>query len=140
MKYFIFALSFFLLTTCSKRTINNNCNYLFNLAVNYQVNMNLPQFSQLQYTGTSIYIAGPGNGGIIITNVGNAWRAWDASDPNHTPSSCSTLTIDGANAVCGCADGYTYSLFIGQPTTALPCGLKEYRVDVTGNNSLLISN
>src|SRR3546814_450207 len=110
MKYFLFGLSFFLLTTCSKKDRTTNCNYLFDLAVYAPINMNLPQYSQLQYTGSSVYIANQGNGGIIIINVGNGWRAWDASDPNHTPSDCSIMTINGAEVVCGCADGYTYNL------------------------------
>jgi hypothetical protein len=104
--------------------------------------MNLPQYSQLQFTSNSVYIGNQGNAGVIVINVGNSsYRAWDASDPNHTPNSCSQLTITGANAKCGCADENEYSLFTGQSIgTNLQCGLKEYRVDNGGNNTLIISN
>jgi hypothetical protein len=51
------------------------------------------------------------------------------------------MTIDGANAKCGCGDENEYSLFIGQPLNeALPCGLKEYRVTPTGSNTYSITN
>ena len=112
-----------------------------NLAVNVNINLNLPQYSQLQYTSNSVYIANQGNGGIIVINVGTGLRAWDAADPSHTPSSCSVMQIDGVNAKCGCADGNEYSLFTGSPIgVQLPCALKEYRVIDNGGNSYTITN
>ena len=102
--------------------------------------MNLPQYNELQFTSNSVYIANQGNKGVIVINVGSGFRAWDAADPNHEQSTCSLLTITGANAVCGCVDANTYSLFTGGSIgKQLPCGLKEYRVNVSGN-SLLITN
>ena len=102
--------------------------------------MNLPQYSQLQYTSNSVYVANQGNKGVIVMNVGSGYRAWDAADPNHEQTSCSLLIINGANAVCGCMDANTYSLFTGGSIgKQLPCGLKEYRVSKSGN-SLIITN
>lgn len=102
--------------------------------------MNLPQYSQLKFTSNSVYLANQGNKGVIVINVGGSYRAWDAADPNHEQSACSLLTITGANAVCGCIDANTYSLFTGGSIkTQLPCGLKEYRVTSSGN-SLIITN
>ena len=141
MKHYILGLSFLLLTACSKNDTINNCNFLLNVGVNLTVNLNLPQFSQLQFTSNSVYVGNQGNGGVIITNVGSGLRAWDASDPNHQPNSCSIMTINGDNAECGCADANEYSLFTGQSLgTQLPCGLKEYRVEAIGNNSYLVTN
>ena len=139
-KFFIF-LFLLLLTACSKNDALNRCNYLLNLAVNVTINLNLPLYSQLQFTSNSVYIANQGNGGIIVTNVGTGLRAWDASDPNHTPSSCSIMQIVGANAKCGCQDANEYSLFTGGSLgTQLPCGLKEYRVSPSGSNSYIVTN
>jgi hypothetical protein len=141
MNKIILFLSLLLLTACSNNDRLNNCNYLLDLAVNVSINLNLPQYSQLQYTSNSVYIANQGNGGIIVTNVGSSLRAWDAADPNHTPSSCSIMQITGVNAKCGCSDANEYSLFTGGSLgVQLPCGLKEYRVTATGGNTYSITN
>lgn len=140
MKHLFYIIALLCITSCSRNNNDANCKYLVNAAVSATVNLNLPQYSQLQYTSNSVYIANQGNKGIIVTNVGGGYRAWDAADPNHEQSACSQLTIKGANAVCGCNDANTYSLFTGGSVgTPLPCGLKEYRVNVSGN-SLIITN
>lgn len=128
--------------SCSRDDRINNCNFLFDTAVNADVNLNLPQFSQLQFISNSVYIPNQGNAGIIVTNVGTGLRAWDAADPNHAPTSCSLLSIEGSEAVCGCQDANTYSLFTGAPLENgnLACGLKEYRVSPSGNNTFVITN
>lgn len=141
MKRFSFIIILFFITACSKNDSVNNCNFLLNIGVNASINLNLPQFSQLQFISNSVYIANQGNGGIIVTNVGTGLRAWDAADPNHIPEACSILSIEGSNGVCGCADANTFSLFTGQPIDdPLPCTLKEYRVSPAGNNTFIISN
>lgn len=141
MNKFFALILLLILVSCSKNDRVNSCNFLLNVGVNASVNMNLPQYSQLQFTSNSVYIANQGNAGVIVTNVGNSYRAWDAADPNHTPASCSLLTINGVNAKCGCQDQNEYSLFTGQIlNNDLPCGLKEYRVESAGNNTLVISN
>ena len=131
------------LFSCSKsNNVDRNCNYLLNVAVNTSVNMSLPQYSQLQFISNSVYVPNAGNKGIIVMNTGTGFMAWDAADPNHSPNTCSTLEIvGGTEGVCGCEDANKYSLFTGQPleNPELRCGLKNYRVEVSGNN-LLISN
>lgn len=140
MKYLFLVLSLIFLTTCSRNDSNDNCRFLVNAQVNASVNMNLPEYSNLQYTSNSVYLANQGNKGVIVINVGGGFRAWDAADPNHEQSSCSLLKINGANAVCGCDDANTYSLFTGGSIgIQLLCGLKEYRVSESGN-TLIISN
>lgn len=142
MRFFYLVFSFLIFTTCSDNSITNeNCKYLLNVGVNVTVNLSLPQYSQLQFVSNSVYIANAGNGGIIVTNAGSGFFAWDASDPNHPPSSCSVLEISGLEATCGCTDKNTYSLVNGQPlgNASLLCGLKNYRLEQSGN-TLLISN
>ncbi|MEO6348024.1 MAG: hypothetical protein ABIO60_08965, partial [Aquaticitalea sp.] len=131
------------LVSCTKNDRVNTCNYLADVGVNRPVNLNLPEYSQLQFTSNSVLIANEGINGVFIINVGNSmFRAWEATDPNHAPTStCSQLTINGANATCGCQDANEYSLFTGQSIGVnLPCGLKEYRVENAGSNTLVITN
>ncbi|WP_235989243.1 Rieske (2Fe-2S) protein [Psychroserpens algicola] len=141
LKKALLMLPIFFLTNCGSDDNINNCNFLFNVGVNATLNLNLPEYSQLLFTSNSVYVPNQGNAGIYVTNVGNDnYRAWDAADPNHAPSSCSLLQIDGANVTCGCADQNEYSLFTGQSLgDQLQCGLKEYRVTLSGAN-LVISN
>ncbi len=139
--FFKFLICLFLVA-CSKNNTDKNCNFLLNAGVNYNLNLNLPQFSDLQFPSNSVYVANQGNGGIIITNNGTGLVAWDASDPNHAPSACSIMTITGGiNAICNCNDANEYSLITGQSLNdPLPCTLKIYRVEQTGSNTYFISN
>lgn len=123
------------LTGCSKNNVNKNCNFLFNVAVNADINLNLPQYSNLNSLTFPVPIPGYGNKGLIVMKIGaDSYVAYDASDPNHTPNTCSTLEIDGLNVVCGC-EGNTFNLFTGQPLNNpnLQCGLKAYRVEKNGS-------
>jgi hypothetical protein len=103
--------------------------------------MSLPQFNQLSFPNNPVYVQNVGNGGLIVNNTGIGFVAFDAFDPNHVPSSCSLLNINGIEGTCGCTDANIYSLVTGQPlnNSSLRCGLKAYRVEVNGNN-LLITN
>jgi hypothetical protein len=140
-KIAFFYLIALLFLGCSKNDDNNsNCNFLLNVGVNTSLNLNLPQYGDLNFIGNSVYISGQGNGGLIITNTGTGFVAFDAADPNHTPSSCSILTISQGEGVCGCTDANKYSLFTGQPleNSELRCGLKAYRAELNGD--ILIIN
>ena len=133
---FIIPLTF----SCEKDEVSSQCRYLANIGVNYEVNLNLPQYNQLNFISNSVYIPNIGNGGIIVTNSGTGYLAWDASDPNRIPTSCSTMTINGLECVSNCPDENSYSLITGQSLgITLECGLKAYRVEINGNN-LFISN
>ncbi|EDP71105.1 hypothetical protein FBALC1_01437 [Flavobacteriales bacterium ALC-1] len=123
----------------------SNCNFLFDAGVNLTVNTNLPQFSQLQFTNNGVYVPGQGNNGIWL------WRAtasdlyaWDAADPSHQPTACSTLTDSGIGdiVVCGCEDANEYSLItgLGFGENIQPCTLQPYRVEDIGNNTFLVTN
>jgi len=137
MKRIIIILIFIILSifSCKKDEISSQCSYLVNIGVNYEINLNLPQYNQLNFISNSVYISNIGNGGVIVTNSGTGYLAWDASDPNHINSSCSIMTINGLESVCNCADENSYSLITGQSLeVALQCGLKPYRVEINGSN------
>lgn len=142
MKFTFLLITSLILTACSDNSIDNpNCRFLLDISVNEVVNLNLPQHSQLQFTGNSIYLPNAGNGGIIVAYTGADYYAWDASDPNRIPTSCSVLVNSGLTATSSCDDENEYSLVTGQALGDgnLPCTLKFYRVQVNGN-TLLISN
>jgi hypothetical protein len=145
-KIFLIALTCFVLVNCSSNDNNNeNCNCLKNFGVNASINLSLPQYSQLLFISNSVYIPNVGNKGIIVTNSGTGFLAWDAADPNHLKpetclEACSVISGTGLEGTCGCTDANKYSFITGQSLgTALPCTLKRYRVEQSGN-ILFISN
>ena len=137
---FYFIIILILINSCEKNINDSNCNNLLNLDVFYEVNLNLPQYSQLNFISNSVYIPNVGNGGIIVTNSGSGFLAWDAADPNHVNVPCAVLSISGLEATSSCAQQNTYSLITGQSLgVALPCTLKPYRIEESGNILLLTS-
>ncbi|MDB9793309.1 hypothetical protein OAB81_00405 [Flavobacteriaceae bacterium] len=108
----ILILSFILVTSCSKNEINRNP-YLQNISFEKTINLNLPQYDNLNYNGGAVYLSSGGIKGLILFNFSNQIFAWEASCPNQYPSSCTTMKIDGVQTVCNC-DDYKYSLATGQ--------------------------
>ena len=141
-KIAIFSLITLLFFSCSRKDDNNNnCNNLQNINVYVDLNLNFLPYNDLTFIGNSIYVSGYGNGGLIITNTGTGFVAFDAADPNHQLNICSILTISqGGEGICGCEDENKYSLFTGQPleNPDLRCGLKAYRAELSGD--ILIIN
>ncbi|MNE83946.1 hypothetical protein D3C80_1808090 [compost metagenome] len=93
--------------------------------------MNLPSYSSLLYVSNAIYYPGQGAKGIIIFNTGSGYNAFDAACPNQALSTCSTMTINGINAICAC-DNASYNLFTGL-SSGKEYPMKQYRVEVNGN-------
>ncbi len=145
MKKVLIILTFLLFACSGDDNDRANCNFLFDAGVNLTVNTNLPQFSQLQFPGNGVYVPNQGNNGIWLWRLNSSiLYAWDAADPSHEPSSCSTLedTSTGDIVECGCDDGNQYSLSTGQAfgENTQPCTLQIYRVDDIGNNTYLVIN
>ena len=141
MKHLLFfIIAGIIFTGCSDPNSDPRCNFLFDTKVAYELNMNLPQYNDLNFISNSVYIPNIGNGGVIVTNSGTGFLAWDAADPNHTFSQCSILSIEGLEASCSCPDENKYSLITGQSLeTQLNCTLKTYRVDQVGSNLIITS-
>ena len=131
-KYFLLLIAFSILFGCSTNSTNNNNPYIPNYTVNVDINMNLPQYSDLKFVSNAVYIPNQGARGIIVFNAGSGYNAFDAACPNQALSSCSTMTIKGGiMALCAC-DNAEYSLFTGQ-SKGKQYPLKQYRVEVNGN-------
>ncbi|WP_395051271.1 Rieske (2Fe-2S) protein [Flavobacterium sp.] len=131
-KYFLLLIAFPMLFGCSTNSLNNNNPNLPNYPVNVNINLSLPEYSNLKFVSNAVYIPNQGVRGIIVfNNSGTTYNAFDAACPNQALSSCSTMTIKGINALCAC-DNAEYSLFSGQ-CTGKQYPLKQYRVEVNGN-------
>lgn len=132
MKKFLFLfLVSSLFFSCSNNDFDNANPYIPNYTVSLDINMNLPSYSSLLYVSNAIYYPGQGAKGIIIFNTGSGYNAFDAACPNQALSSCSTMTINGINAICAC-DNASYNLFTGL-STGKEYPMKQYRVEVNGN-------
>lgn len=132
-KVFFIGVFCFLFLNCDSDGFNNNNPYLPNYKFTFDVDINLPSYSQLQFVSNGVLItqSGVGVNGIIVFNAGNGvFNAFDAGCPNQPLTSCSTMTINGINAICPC-DNEEYSLFSGLGSLKYP--LKRYRVEVLGN-------
>ncbi|RTY71531.1 Rieske (2Fe-2S) protein [Flavobacterium sp. LB2P53] len=116
--------------SCSDSGFDNTNPFVPNYTFAVDLNLNLPEYSNLKFVSNAVYVCGIGARGVIVFNTGSGYNAFDAACPNQAMSSCSTMTINGINAVCGC-DGKEYSLFTGQGTLQYP--MKQYRVQVNGN-------
>ncbi|RRO24328.1 hypothetical protein [Flavobacteriaceae bacterium 14752] len=125
------------LQSCSDDDVRQNNPNLLNIQFEIVLNLNLPQFSPLNFAGNAIYVGGQGigNDGIIVVNTGSGFVAWDASDPNEVPSNCTRLQIDGFTAASTCQPSNSYSLITGQPLEdGLPFGLLNYQLNANGDS------
>ncbi len=115
MRYFFSLFLLLLLISCSSDGTNRNP-FLQEVSFRFDLNLNLPEYTNLNTIGNPIYVGNSGvgtRGAFVIKSSLDTFFAFEASCPNHAPNNCSTMTIDGQNVVCSC-EGYTYSLFTGQ--------------------------
>lgn len=136
----------FNLMACEPDTIQRNP-FLQEVTFSFEMNMNLPLYSNLQNIGNPIYVGNNGVGirGIYVMRIGtgNNYVAWEASCPNQVPNQCSTMILEGQNVICPC-DDLEYNLFFGQLLNPPDDGtrfynLKPYRAVLTGN-TVIVSN
>ncbi|WP_109302289.1 hypothetical protein [Aquimarina sp. AU474] len=143
MKKIVFLFNFILIVSCSSDDGPDNNQFLPNVSINYQINLNLPQFNDLDFPGNH-FIDRTQNGsirGIIIYNIDNVqYSAFELSDPNHTPNTCSTQSVEGITSTCDCDDGNSYNIVTGQQTAGEgQFGLRRYSIRRDGN-TLSITN
>ncbi len=124
--------------SCNKNDrLNNDNPNLITPLVNLTLNLNLPEYVPLQFPGNHIIVTQQGIKGIVIYNVNNTqFTAFELSDPNHIPNSCSKMTVEGIIASCPCEDDdNTYDIVTGQhktqPDTMYP--MLRFRVELNGD-------
>jgi nitrite reductase/ring-hydroxylating ferredoxin subunit len=139
MKRYFFLIIVLFSLSCHKDKIISANPYLQSASFSKEINMNLPSYNGLNYVSQPILITDPGVGikGIVVMKAGEGdYRAYEASCPNHYPSSCSLMEIDGINVKCPC-ENYAYSLYTGLGIAQYP--LKPYRVEINGS-TLVVYN
>jgi len=98
------------------------------------INLNLPQYSGLQFAGNTLYVSGYSVRGFYLYNSGSAIVAFEASDPAHGPNACSLMEISGIELSCQCDDGNKYQLLTGQQVAGDTGNcLRAYRVERSGS-------
>ncbi|MDP2686376.1 MAG: hypothetical protein Q8O62_04085 [Aequorivita sp.] len=129
--------------SCSKNDDKQERNpFLTDPAVSLNLNLNLPEYTPLKFPGNYI-ITSQGIKGIVVYCVSeNQYLAFELTDPNHVPSSCSRMELTGVIASCPCAnDDNEYFITSGQhttePDTKYP--MQQYNAQLNGN-TVIISN
>lgn len=120
MRYLILSLLFAIAISCSSDDYRNYNNpNLIRVPVNYSINLNLPQFNPLIYDGRNVVIDHIGIKGVVVHRLNsNLFIALELSDPNHPPSSCSKMVINGLHAECKCPnDKNSYNIITGEHTS-----------------------
>jgi nitrite reductase/ring-hydroxylating ferredoxin subunit len=140
-KYILLLITLSFIMGCSSDEFSNNNKYLPNYNFQVKVDTNLPLYNQLKFTGNSIVVstAGAGINGIIVTNTGTGYTAFEASCPNQPLTNCSMLSVNGIIATCPC-DNVEYFLYTGEAKTPVQYPLKPYRIQQASESLLIISN
>lgn len=145
MQRYLILFLFLLLSACETDIANRNP-FLQEFNFRFDINTNLPLYSDLTNEGSAIYIGNEqaGTRGIfVIKTIAalNGFRAFEASCPNHLPNNCSTMTLDNSrnSVTCSC-DDFNYTLFTGgllnrpqEDPEARFYNMLEYRVNVSGS-------
>ncbi|WP_124979342.1 Rieske (2Fe-2S) protein [Nonlabens xiamenensis] len=124
------------LLACSSDDDGRQNPFLVDIGFQFDINTSLPQYSTLNFPGTSVVVNSAGIRGFVIYHFNNEqYVAYELSDPNHAPNSCSTMTISGIEATCPCTDDINkYNILTGRPIEGEGrFGMKAYRVVKSGN-------
>lgn len=142
-KIILSLLIIFTAISCSKSDDKQGRNpFLTDPAVNLNLNLNLPEYNPLKFPGNYV-IVGQGIKGIVVYCVSESqYLAFDLTDPNHVPSSCSRMDLTGVIAGCTCPnDSNKYFITSGQhttePDTKYP--MQQYNAQLNGN-TVVVTN
>lgn len=130
-KLWLLILFVSVLFSCSDNSPSNKNPNIPNYRVDLYLNTSLPLYNNLIYPSSPVFVADHGAKGVIVMMTGpGTYIAFDAACPNQALNSCTSMTIDGINAVCSC-DKSTYNLYTGLGDKEYP--MKQYRVEANGN-------
>ena len=134
-KILSFLFVFILIAACSSSDDNYRANpNLPDLNFRFQLDLDFPEYLDLNYAGNSYATYNYGVKGIVIYNINSSqYSAFELSDPNHPPSECSGMTVNGVIASCGCDDN-KYNVITGELTEGEgQYTMKPYRIQRSGN-------
>lgn len=130
--FFLFLTSFL---SCSSSGNNNDCFPFIN--INETVNLDLPEFIDLQVPG-GFASTRLGGRNILLIRRNSNFQAFDLQCPE---DSCSSpMSFDGLKLICSC-NQEEYNSLNGAPlTSGASCFAKEYSVENLNGSILRISN
>ncbi len=137
MKKTLFLLlfsAFFSACSGDDDNIRNNPN-IIDLNFRMQLNLDFPEYNDLQFPGNSFVTYNEGIRGVVVYNINNSqYTAFELSDPNHPPNNCSAMTVEGVTATCNCEDGNSYNIITGELLEGEgQYAMKPYRIERRGN-------
>ena len=95
---FYILIILFIFSTC-----NTKDDYIQEVYVNINIDLNLPVYSDLQVSGNAIFIEGGVEGIIIYHGVGKDYKVYDRNCSYEPSLSCSQIdSVDAGIAYCGC--------------------------------------
>ena len=123
-------------------TCNTKDDYIQEVYVNINVDLNLPEYSNLQASGNSIFIDGGVEGIIIYHGVGNDYNVYDRNCSYEPSLSCSKIdSVDAGIAYCGCCpSAFLLSNDANVLNSPALLPLKAYNWSLGNNNMLRIFN
>ncbi|BAO54976.1 hypothetical protein [Nonlabens marinus] len=142
MKKILFLFAALVMLSCESDDGRRGNPFLIDISFQASLNTDLPQYSSLNFAGNSVIVRNQGIRGFVIYSLGNnQYSAFELSDPNHAPNSCSTMTVSGLTATCPCPeDSNSYDITFGQPKSGSgEYGMKAYRVNRSGS-TIVVSN
>ena len=139
MRKSILILVLFSFFACEKNETND---ILPQLIVNITIDLNLPQYINLQTPSGWVYLQEGGLRGIFVQNTGvgnQLYKAFDRACPNNDCNS--PMNFDESFKLKCVCDESEYSIIDGQPQTAGNSHFaREYRVNILNNSGLNITN
>ena len=127
----------FLFAGCGKQG-----NVVPNVAVNFQVQLNIPQYSSLKSQGSAVIVNGYGVAGVIVANTIYGYRAYDRCSAYEPEKRCAVTIDDSKILVTDPCSGSKWLLQDGTPSKAPAVrSLKPYNVYIDpSGNFLTITN
>jgi len=100
MKIRILALLYLLCISCQKEE-----DYIQNVMVDINLNLTLPEFSELQTIGNYIFITGGVKGIIVYHQSFDIYKTYDRNCSYQPSLSCSKIdSVNSTIAICNCCD------------------------------------
>ena len=121
---------------------NSNEDYIQNVYVDEYVNLNLPEYSELNTSGSAIFTVGGVEGIIIYHGVGDDYKVYDRNCSYQPSLSCSVIdSVNSGIAFCGCCTSAFLISNTGESINAPALlSLKTYNWSLDDNNVLHIFN
>ena len=128
MRFCILILFFF--AACS-----DDNDFIQEVYVNEQIDLSLPEYSDLNSPGSAIFVDGGVKGLIIYNEIGGKYKVYDRNCSYEPQQSCSKIdSINSGLAYCGCCSSVFTIYNNGEPINSpalLP--LKSYNYSLSGN-------